>query len=245
MKTKVTQLSTAYTHDHFAMASSNQSTTRSNAHFMLTDFSDQDSSTSSPSPHRHQLPTSNDSAEFINTLQADIERSSGEKAEGSDDTAPDPAEYPDGGIQAWTVVFGAWCCLFVSQGWNNCIGIFQDYYQGNQLRYYAPSTVAWISSTETFMIFAGAPFFGKIFDNYGPRPLLLFGLVFHVLGLMMTSLGTQYYQLFLAQAVCSAVGVSAIFYAGINPIGTWFWKNRAFAFGVVSCGSSIGAVIVP
>lgn len=94
------------------------------------------------------------------------------------------------------------------------------------------------------MIFAGAPFFGKIFDNYGTRPLLIFGTVFHVLGLMMTSLGSQYYQFFLAQAVCSAVGVSALFYAGINPIGTWFLKNRAFAFGIVSTGSSLGAVIV-
>lgn len=227
------------------MASSKESAAAvsGNAQLTLADISDQHSYIESP--HCHLLPTNNDSAEFINTLQAHNEKAGDEKAEGSDATAPDPAEFPDGGIHAWSVVFGGWCCLFVSQGWNNCIGVFQDYYQGNQLSYYPPSIVAWISSTETFMIFAGAPLFGKIYDNYGARPLLLLGLVFHVLGLMMISFGTQYYQIFLAQAVCSAIGASAIFYAGINPIGSWFWKNRAFAFGVVSSGSSIGAVIIP
>lgn len=33
----------------------------------------------------------------------------------------------------------------------------------------------------------------------------------HVFGIMMTSLGTEYYQILLAQGLCSAIGVSAIF----------------------------------
>lgn len=32
----------------------------------------------------------------------------------------DPSQFPDGGLKAWTVVFGAWCGLFVSFGWINC-----------------------------------------------------------------------------------------------------------------------------
>lgn len=32
----------------------------------------------------------------------------------------DPNSYPDGGIEAWTVVFGGFCALFVSFGWINC-----------------------------------------------------------------------------------------------------------------------------
>lgn len=55
---------------------------------------------------------------------------------------------PDGGLKAWSVVFGAWCCLFASFGWINCIGIFQNHYQNNELRKYTPSTVAWITSVE-------------------------------------------------------------------------------------------------
>ena len=48
------------------------------------------------------------------------------------------------------------------------------------------------------MFFFG-PVIGKIYDNYGPRWLLLVGSILEVLGLMMTSLCTEYYQFILAQ----------------------------------------------
>ncbi|KAL3459391.1 riboflavin transporter MCH5 [Aspergillus heterothallicus] len=163
----------------------------------------------------------------------------------SEPTAPDPTDIPDGGLRAWAVVAGSWCCMFASMGWINCIGVFQDYYERNQLVSYSPTAIAWITSTETFMMFLGAPFFGKIFDNYGPRYMLLVGTACHVLGLMMTSLAKEYYQFFLAQALLSALGASALFYGCLNPIGTWFLKKRAFAFGIISAGSSLAGVILP
>ncbi len=156
-----------------------------------------------------------------------------------------PADFPDGGFEAWLVVLGCWCALFTSFGWINCIGIFQEYYQQNQLRAYPPSTVSWISSTETFCMFFGGPIFGKVFDNYGPRWLLLGGTIAHVFGLMMTSLSKEYYQFFLSQGVVSAFGASAIFYAAMNCVGTWFFNKRATAFGVMASGSSLGGVVLP
>lgn len=156
-----------------------------------------------------------------------------------------PADFPDGGLEAWLVVLGGWCCLFCSFGWINCIGVFQEYYQQNMLSQYSSSSVSWIPSMEVFMMFLGGPVFGKVFDNYGPRYLLLIGSFFHVFGLMMTSLSTQYYQFFLAQGVCSSLGASAVFYAAMSSIGTWFYKNRAAAFGVMTAGSSLGGVIYP
>jgi MFS family permease len=100
-------------------------------------------------------------------------------------------------------------------------------------------------TTQTAMMYATAPMFGKIYDNYGPRPLLYFGTFMHVFGLMMASLAHEYYQIFLAQSICSALGAAALFYAGTNPVGTWFWKNRAFAFGIVSAGSALSGCLLP
>jgi MFS family permease len=98
---------------------------------------------------------------------------------------------------------------------------------------------------EVFVMFLGGPIFGKLFDNYGPRYILLFGTFCHVFGLMMTSLSTQYYQILLAQGVCSAIGASAIFCVAMSSIGTWFFRRRATAFGIVASGSSLGGVIMP
>jgi hypothetical protein len=154
-----------------------------------------------------------------------------------------PSEPPDGGLEAWIIVAGAWCCLFVSFGWITCIGDFQSYYSRELLSSYSASTIAWIPSVETCLLFLGAPIFGRIFDSYGPRPLLLGGTLFHVLGLVLLSFCREYYQVFLAQAVFSAIGASAIFWASNNAVGTWFRRRRAFAMGIVSSGSSVGGVV--
>ena len=56
---------------------------------------------------------------------SDLPDSDLEKANSSEDPKPafagfDPSSFPDGGLQAWLVVSGAFCCLFCSFGWVNC-----------------------------------------------------------------------------------------------------------------------------
>ena len=158
---------------------------------------------------------------------------------------PDPGDFPDGGFEAWLVILGGWCCLFVSFGWITSIGVFQDYYEGHQLSNYSSSTVSWIPSLQACSMFIGAPVFGKAFDNWGPRWLLAGGTFFHVFGLMMASISSEYYQLLLSQGLCSSLGAGAIFYAANNSGSTWFFQRRAFALGIMSSGSSLGGVIFP
>ncbi|GJC91276.1 major facilitator superfamily transporter [Colletotrichum higginsianum] len=156
-----------------------------------------------------------------------------------------PADFPDGGIQAWTVVFGGWCALFCTFGLINCVGVFQAYYVQGPLSQYPSSTVAWITSlqvwTQTFM----GVVFGRFYDSYGPKYLLYGGTVVYVFGLMMTSLSTQYYQFILAQSIVSSVGSSACFNASMAAVTSWFFKRRAAAFGIMVSGSSLGGVILP
>lgn len=156
-----------------------------------------------------------------------------------------PSQFPDGGKDAWLCLLGGFCCLFCSFGWLNCLGVFQTYYQANQLREYSPSSIAWISSIEVFTMFFPGPIVGWAFDNYGPKYLLLFGTFFHVFGLMMTSLCTEYYQFILAQAICSALGLNCIFNAATSTIPTWFLKKRGAAYGIMAAGSGLGGIIIP
>ncbi|KAG6040620.1 hypothetical protein E4U41_007684 [Claviceps citrina] len=152
---------------------------------------------------------------------------------------------PDGGTLAWLVVLGAWCTSFCSFGWINSVGAFQEYYQHELLPSYSASTISWIPSLQIFFMNAMGPIVGTIYDKYGPRQLVFFGSLLHVFGLMMCSLGTQYYQILLAQGVCSALGVSAIFQPSLSSIHGWFDKKRGAAFGILATGSSLGGVIFP
>jgi len=36
------------------------------------------------------------------------------------DLVKSPESIPDGGLQAWIVVLGGFCCMFCSVGWVNC-----------------------------------------------------------------------------------------------------------------------------
>lgn len=102
--------------------------------------------------------------------------------------ATEPDELVDRGARAWTVVLGAWCCLFCGFGWVN--GEFpsvalppfarfehadnlmqsllrpvshrQEYYQNHQLRSYSSSSIAWILSLEPFVLFAAGLVIGRV-----------------------------------------------------------------------------------
>ncbi|KAK6369335.1 hypothetical protein LTS17_009677 [Exophiala oligosperma] len=157
----------------------------------------------------------------------------------------DPSSFPDGGTEAWLTVLGGFCCLFNSWGWINCVGVFTSYYLENSLSQYSASTVAWIPSVETFFMLACGPLAGYIFDNYGPRYLLIVGSFLHVFGLMMTSISKEYYQFMLSQGVCSAIGASFLFNPAMGCVSTWFFKKRGMAIGIMAAGSSLGGVIFP
>jgi MFS family permease len=94
-------------------------------------------------------------------------------------------------------------------------------------------------------MFLGGSWVGRLYDNYGPRYILLIGSFLHVFGLMMASISTKYYQFLLSQGVCSAIGASMVFYPSFNCITTWFFKKRALSFGIAASGSSLGGVIFP
>ena len=142
---------------------------------------------------------------------------------------------PDGGLRAWMVVLGSWCLLFVSAGWINCellplrlsrnskkkklnltmnfrtgIGVFQTQYEQHTLSAYHSSTLAWIPSLETFILFSSGLLVGKLYDNSGPFYIILVGTFLHIFGVMMISVGQRYYEILLAQGVCSASWQTAL-----------------------------------
>lgn len=105
-------------------------------------------------------------------------------------TLLDDETYPEGGWEAWLVVFGSWCGLVAALGVLNTIGTFQTYVSTHQLSAYSEGTVGWIFSLYTALTFFCGIYIGPLFDKYGPRWLIGPGSVAVVASIMITSVCT-------------------------------------------------------
>jgi MFS family permease len=62
---------------------------------------------------------------------------------------------------------------------------------------------------------------------------------------MMTSLATEYWQIFLAQGLCIGLGSGCLFLPSVATVATYFTTKRALAIGITASGGSVGSVIYP
>lgn len=66
-----------------------------------------------------------------------------------------------------------------------------------------------------------------------------------VFGIMMTSLGHTYWQLFLAQGVCIGLGAGQLFIVAVAILPGWFEGYRSLATGLSAAGSAVGGIVYP
>lgn len=135
--------------------------------------------------------------------------------------------------------------LTAARGLLLTFGVFQTYYEQVLLRNHTSSSVSWISTTCAFILMSGGIVTGPLYDYGLFKELLLFGSLLQVFGIMMISLSTKYYQLFLSQAICVGLGAGIIFTPSVAAAAACFTNNatRAKAMGLMACGSSIGAYL--
>lgn len=62
--------------------------------------------------------------------------------------------YPEGGLEAWLVVLGAWCAMIPSMGLLNCLGILHAWTSKHQLQNYSESSIGWIFGAYSFFLYA-------------------------------------------------------------------------------------------
>ncbi|RMZ72499.1 monocarboxylate permease [Pyrenophora seminiperda CCB06] len=157
-------------------------------------------------------------------------------------TALGPA--PDGGPTAWLNCAASFCIFFCCLGFTSCFGVLQEYYSAHQLHKHDMKDIAWIGSLAAFLQFAGGAVGGPMFDRWGVwmvRPATLT----YILGLMMVSLCTQYYQFMLAQSLLMGMSVAFLQSPAFAIMGHYFDKRRAAALGIVVSGSSVGGLVFP
>ncbi|TVY68846.1 Riboflavin transporter MCH5 [Lachnellula suecica] len=160
-------------------------------------------------------------------------------------TQSNEVEIPEGGRQAWLVVFGSWCALFSSLGIMNTMGAFQEHISKNQLKDLDVALVGWIFSLYAFLTFGVGLFIGPIFDAYGPRYLILSGSVLVILGMYLTGDCRELWQFILCFSVLGGVGSALLFSPSIAIVGHYFNKRRGHATGLATTGGAFGGILYP
>lgn len=154
-----------------------------------------------------------------------------------------PGPPPDGGLKAWTQVAMAWLTCVTTWGFLNSFGVFQTYY--TEVLGETQSTVSWIGSLQLFVVFAVSAFSGRALDAGLFLPTYVTGAVLQIVGIFTTAQCSKFWQLLLAQGVCTGLGSGIIFCPAMGIVTTYFQRKRALAIAMVSTGNSIGGMVYP
>ena len=99
-----------------------------------------------------------------------------------------------------------------------------------------------LQRTESGMV---SPFVGWFIDRFGPRRVMLAGIIATGLGFVMLSRINSLWQFYLAFTIIT-LGLSfGTFLVITTTVANWFVSKRTKAMSVMSAGSAIGGLLVP
>lgn len=196
----------------------------------------QDDRTRDPHPDEPQV----NSAE-VSSSQGGILRTISKTLSRTSTIDPDPP--PDGGLKAWTQALMGHLVVFNTWGYINSFGVFQTYYVDALNE--TPSAISWVGSVQIFLLFAIGSFSGRATDAGYFRASFVTGSILQLAGIFMTSLSTQYWQLFLSQGICTGIGNGLLFTPALACISTYFSKKRALALAIAASGNATGGMVFP
>ncbi|PYH97422.1 MFS general substrate transporter [Aspergillus ellipticus CBS 707.79] len=159
------------------------------------------------------------------------------------DIAEDPASFPDGGWQAWSVVLGAWCAVFPTMGIMNLTGLLEEWLAEYQLRGRSKASISWIFSLWYFLFYLGGIQIGPVFDTHGLKYTLIPGCIGMALSMMVFSVSHEYYQFILGFSILGGLSASAVYTPSAVCITHWFLRRRGLATGIATTAGGVGGII--
>ncbi|KAI0476351.1 putative MFS monocarboxylate transporter [Xylariaceae sp. FL0804] len=157
------------------------------------------------------------------------------------------APSPKLSTRQWLQILSTFIVFLNTWGFLLTSGVFQTYYELYLIPDRSSSDISWISTTCAFILLSAGVVTGPLYDRGWYRAILVSGSLLQVFGLMMLSLSTQYYQLFLCQAICVGLGAGILFTPSVAAAAACLPHpaTRAKAMGLMACGSSIGGIVYP
>jgi MCP family monocarboxylic acid transporter-like MFS transporter 3 len=155
----------------------------------------------------------------------------------------EPGPPPDGGVRAWLQILAGHLINALTWGYSASFGIYQLHYTTTLSL--PESQIAWIGSLQVFFTFFIGTFSGRSADAGYAQHTALLGSVLIVLGTFMTSLATEYWQILLAQGLCTGLGMGALYMPAVAIIGSYWKERKAMALGLAASGSGTGSILFP
>ncbi|KJZ80537.1 hypothetical protein HIM_00387 [Hirsutella minnesotensis 3608] len=172
--------------------------------------------------------------------------------EGDDETdneCPDDSfEPPDGGWRAWSQVLAAHLINAMTWGYAASFGVYQLHYAetlGRPGPGLPAAQISWIGSVQVFLSLAVCTISGRLSDAGHARATVAVGSALAVLGTLATSFASDYWQIFLAQGVCTGLGLGLAFMPAVSVTSSYFHRNRPLALSISAVGTSVGSIIFP
>ncbi len=95
----------------------------------------------------------------------------------------------------------------------------------------------------TFLLIVGGVLSGPFFDLGYFRTMLFVGATVETLAVMLLSLCSNYYQIFLAQGLLMGLGNGLLYIPGLALVGRSFKTHRSMAMAITTCGAPTGGII--
>ncbi|KAH8585827.1 major facilitator superfamily domain-containing protein [Bisporella sp. PMI_857] len=169
-----------------------------------------------------------------------------------------------------SVLVSAFLTIVLTIGYNQCYGVFQEYYLSSKQDVLVPSPASQNTPPTALLTFvgtlsAGLTWAGSIIVNpvlsrieHGtwsstsssrrwrrqltPRMITLSGVVLMSVGFLLASFSSSIWQLLLTQGLLYGLGSSLLYFPLLSPAPEYFTTHRATALGAILAGGGAGGL---
>ncbi len=139
----------------------------------------------------------------------------------------------------WSVVFGSVLLQI-------CIGAIYTWSLFNQPLIdkfgFENQDVVLTYSIAIFMFAFSTMFSGRLNDKIGPKKVATIGVILYSVGVMLTSLATSLFELYIYYGVIAGIGVGFVYVCPLSTCIKWFPNKKGFITGIAVGAFGLGSL---
>lgn len=146
-------------------------------------------------------------------------------------------------FHGWVIVGASFGVLFVGFG---TAYSFAAFFSSLRAEFNATrSDVSLVFAITGFLYFGLGAVSGPLADRFGPRRVILSGVLLVATGLLLASAAQALWQVYVTYSLCVGVGVGLAYVPAVGAVQRWFSRRRGFASGLAVAGIGAGTLATP